>query len=65
MEETVVIKVSRSTLEMLEKLRRKFGSSTIDETIRILIKQYRIQKLNEVFGLDKGRIKPFSEEDRH
>jgi len=61
----VVIKVSRSTLEMLEKLRRKFGSSTIDETIRILIKQYRIQKLNEVFGLDKGRIKPFSEEDRH
>ncbi|MCR6692408.1 MAG: VapB-type antitoxin [archaeon YNP-LCB-003-016] len=65
MEETVVIKVSRSTLEMLEKLRRKFGLSTIDETIRILIKQYRIQKLNEVFGLDKGRIKPFSEEDRH
>jgi hypothetical protein len=65
MEETVVIKVSRSTLEMLEKLRRKFGSSTIDETIRILIKQYRIQKLNEVFGLDKGRIKPFSEEDHH
>lgn len=61
----MVIKVSRSTLEMLEKLRRKFGSSTIDETIRILIKQYRIQKLNEVFGLDKGRIKPFSEEDRH
>jgi len=61
----VVIKVSRSTLEMLEKLRRKFGLSTIDETIRILIKQYRIQKLNEVFGLDKGRIKPFSEEDRH
>jgi hypothetical protein len=65
MEKTVVIKVSRSTLEMLEKLRRKFGLSTIDETIRILIKQYRIQKLSEFFGLDKGRIKPFSEEDRH
>ncbi|MCR6623863.1 MAG: VapB-type antitoxin [archaeon YNP-LCB-024-027] len=65
MEETVVIKVLRSILEMLEKLRRKFGLSTIDETIRILIKQYRIQKLSEVFGLDKGRIKPFSEEDRH
>jgi len=61
----VVIKVLRSILEMLEKLRRKFGLSTIDETIRILIKQYRIQKLSEVFGLDKGRIKPFSEEDRH
>jgi len=61
----VVIKVSRSTLEMLEELRRKFVSSTIDETIRILITQYRIQKLNEVFCLDKGRIKPFSEEDRH
>jgi hypothetical protein len=61
----VVIKVSRSTLEMLEKLRRKFGSSTIDETIRILITQYRIQNLNEVFCLDNGRIKQFSEEDRH
>jgi hypothetical protein len=64
MKETTTIRVSKSTLRMLESSRRKLGLSTIDETIRLLITWYRRQKLNEAFGLDRGRIKPFSEEDR-
>jgi ferritin-like metal-binding protein YciE len=54
----------KKTVRMLEKLRRKLGVSTLDETIRLFITQQRRQRLEEVFGVDKGKIKPFEEEDR-
>ncbi len=49
---------------MLERLREKLGAQTLDETIRLFIAQQRKNRLNEVFGIDKGKIKPFTEEDR-
>lgn len=49
---------------MLEKLRKKLGAQTLDETIRLFITQQRRQRLSEAFGVDKGKIKPFTEEDR-
>lgn len=49
---------------MLEKLRRKLGAQTLDETIKLFIAQQRKKRLNETFGIDKGKIKPFTEEDR-
>jgi hypothetical protein len=64
MRETTTIRVSKSTLKMLEKLRQKLRASTLDETIRLFITWQRIQRLDETFGVDKGKIKPFSEEDR-
>ncbi|MCS7124787.1 MAG: VapB-type antitoxin [Candidatus Bathyarchaeota archaeon] len=64
MTETTTIRVSKSTLKMLEKLRQKLGVQTLDETIRLFIAQQRRQRLSEVFGVDKGKIKPFTEEDR-
>lgn len=64
MSETTTIRVSKNTLKMLERIRQKLGTSTLDETIRIFITQQRRHKLNETFGIDKGKIKPFSEEDR-
>ncbi|MEM3566314.1 MAG: VapB-type antitoxin [Candidatus Bathyarchaeia archaeon] len=64
MAETTTIRVSKSTLKMLEKLRQKLGVQTLDETIRLFIVQQRRQRLSEVFGIDKGKIKPFTEEDR-
>jgi hypothetical protein len=64
MKETATIKVSKGTLKMLERLRQKLGASTIDETIRLFITRQRIQRLDEAFGIDKGKIKPFSEKDR-
>jgi hypothetical protein len=64
MSETTTIRVSKRTLRVLEKLRQKLGASTLDETIRLFITQQRRQRLEEVFGVDKGKIKPFGEEDR-
>lgn len=64
MTEITTIRVSKTTLKMLEKLRKKVGAKTLDETIRLFIAQHRRQKLSEVFGVDKGEIKPFMEEDR-
>jgi len=62
--ETTTIRVSKSTLKMLMKLQQKLGAQTLDETIRLFIKQQRRERLNEAFGVDKGKIKPFTEEDR-
>lgn len=62
--EATTIRVSKSTLKMLEKLRRKLGAQTLDETIKLFIAQQRKKRLNETFGIDKGKIKPFTEEDR-
>jgi len=64
MGETTTIRVSKTTLKMLEKLRQKLGVQTLDETIRLFIAQQRKQKLSQIFGIDKGKIKPFTEEDR-
>ncbi len=49
---------------MLERLRQRLGASTLDETIRLYIMRQRVQRLEEAFGLDRGKVKPFSEEDR-
>jgi predicted RNA binding protein with dsRBD fold (UPF0201 family) len=64
MSETTTIRVSKRTLRMLEKLREKLRASTLDETIRLFLSWQRRQRLEEAFGVDKGKIKPFEEEDR-
>ena len=64
MGETTTIRVSKSTLKMLERLRQKLQASTLDEAIRLFIKMQRKKRLDENFGIDDGKIKPFSEEDR-
>ena len=56
--------MSKSTLAMLEKIRDKFKAGSLDEALQVLITRQRKMVINEVFGLDKGRIKPFTEEDR-
>ena len=64
MGETTAIRVSKSTLKMLERLRRKLSAQTLDETIRLFTLQRRRERLREVFGIDKGKIRPFTEGDR-
>lgn len=64
MKETTTIRVSKNTLKMLERLRKNLGADSFNETIRLLIMQYRELRLEEAFGLDKEKVKPFSEEDR-
>jgi hypothetical protein len=64
MGETTTIRVSKGTLRMLERLRQRLQASTLDEAIRLFIMRQRRQRLEEALGLDRGKIKPFSEEDR-
>jgi len=64
MTESTTVRVSKTTLEMLERLRDRMKAKTLDDTIRLFIASERKIKIDESFGLDKGKIKPFSEEDR-
>jgi hypothetical protein len=49
---------------MLERLRERMEAGTLDEAIKLLIVRQRKITIVQAFGLDRGRIKPFSEEDR-
>ena len=56
--------MSESTLKILKKLKEENNFSSIDDTIQYLIKMYREEKLKTVFGIDKGKITPFTRDDR-
>ncbi len=58
------VKVSRSTLSELEKLRDELKARSLDEAIRALIRRHRMSALREALGADRGRIRAFTEEDR-
>ncbi|PVU74442.1 VapB-type antitoxin [Acidianus hospitalis] len=64
MQQKVTIKVSESTLKILKKLKEENNFSSIDDTIQYLIKIYSEEKVKAVFGANKGRITPFTREDR-
>ena len=49
---------------MLERFKEKFKVGSLDEAIQALIRQQRKAAIDKAFGLDKDRIKPFTEEDR-
>jgi predicted CopG family antitoxin len=58
------VKVSRSTLAELEALREAMKAKSMEEVIRRLLVERRQRMVEEVFGVDKGKVKPFTEEDR-
>lgn len=64
MSEVTTMRVSKATLEMLERFKEKFEVGSLDEAIQALIRQQRKAAIDKAFGLDKDRIKPFTEEDR-
>ena len=61
---TTTIRLSRETLDLLEQIRWRMGAKSLDETIRFLIRRQRRYLINQAFGIDRGRIRPFREEDR-
>jgi hypothetical protein len=61
---TTTVKVSKTTLTELEKLRDQVKARSLDDAIRSLIKRHRLQLLQESLGADRGKIKPFTEKDR-
>lgn len=64
MTETTTIRVSKKTAEALENLREKLKADSLDEAIQSLIRKQRKAILERTFGIDRDRIKPFSEADR-
>ncbi len=62
--ENTTIKVSKATLKMLEHLRRSMNEKSIEAVIRRLLYERKQAILEEVYGIDRGRIKKFREEDR-
>ncbi|HTY74709.1 MAG TPA: ribbon-helix-helix protein, CopG family [Candidatus Nanoarchaeia archaeon] len=64
MSESTTIRVSKKTAETLDQLREKIGAQSIDEAIQTLVKQRRKATLDRTFGVDRNRIKPFTEDDR-
>ncbi len=48
----------------MERLREEMKARSIDETVMALIESHRQGILAAVFGADRGRIRPFKEEDR-
>ena len=51
-------------MESLERLREKLDAENLDEAIQTLIRKQRKMIVEAAFGVDEGKIKPFTEEDR-
>jgi len=64
LDEATTVRVSRDTLRMLEKFRDKLNVESLDEAIRTLILRHRKAVIDKMLGLDRGRLTPFTEEDR-
>lgn len=64
MGEVTTVRVSRTTAEMLERLKEKLRAGNLDEAIQTLMRQRRKTVIDDSFGLDKGRISSFGKGDR-
>lgn len=60
---STTIQVQEKTLRFLKLEKKRLKASTYDEVIRYLAVKKR-PAAHEMFGIDRGRMKPFSEEDR-
>ena len=57
------ILVSDRTYEVLKKLKKKYKARSFDEVIsRLILKEMGLPY--DMFGIDRGRIKPFTAGDR-
>ncbi len=60
---TTSIQITENTLEKLKKLKDEMKISSYDDLINALINKAQITR-ESMFGIDKGKLKRFSEEDR-
>jgi len=58
------VKVEKDVVEELENLKKKLGLKSVNSVISHLIKEYKMRRLDSIFGADRGRISSFTEEDR-
>jgi len=57
------IQVKRKNLKLLEMLKKSMGAKSYDEVIERLVTE-KAGLPADMFGVDKGRISKFTEEDR-
>lgn len=55
--------IKKDTLKLLEKAKKIFGMKTYDEVIRLAVEKL-FDVPEDMFGVDKGKISSFKEEDR-
>ena len=58
------ISLSEDVAEKLERLKKKLGLKSLNDVVTYLTREDRVSALNRAFGIDKGKVKRFSEEDR-
>ncbi len=61
---STTIRVSKTTLQLLEELKEKLGVASYEDVIMKLVSEHRKRVINEYFGVDRGRITGFTEADR-
>ena len=64
MTETTTIRVSKKTAEALEDIRENLKAESLDEAIQSLMKKQRKAFLDQAFGVDRGKVTSFTEDDR-
>ena len=64
MMESTTVKVSKDTAKKLAVLQHRLGKESLDATIQTLVARHRKELIDEAFGADRGKLRPFSEEDR-
>ena len=62
--QSTTVKVSRETARKLSSLQRSLKTRSLDKTVDLLVRQHRKELIKQAFGADRGKIKPFNEEDR-
>ncbi|MDA4129731.1 MAG: VapB-type antitoxin [Thaumarchaeota archaeon] len=62
--ESTTVKVSKQTARKLSSLQRSLKIKSLDETVDLLVKQHRKELIEKAFGADRGKIRPFGEDDR-
>jgi phage terminase large subunit-like protein len=60
---STTIQVKRRNLRLLEALKKQMGLKSYDEVIEWLLAEKAKLPL-DMFGIDKGKISKFTEEDR-
>jgi len=61
---STTIEVSQRTVAEQENLREQLNARSLDEAVRFLIRKHRTDALQEALGTDRGKIRPFTDEDR-
>jgi len=57
------IQVKDETMRLLEALKQSMDARSFDEVLRILLSE-KLGVKREMFGVDRGKLKPFTEADR-